>query len=147
MLSFLAQLRQRPLLGDGAMGTLLYQRGQPLNASYDALNVAQPAVIQAVHNDYLQAGAQLIETNTFGANRLKLEKFGLSDQIAAINRRGAELAVALAHPRGAFVAGSAGPLGIDPSALPGDESRAGLYREQFEALLAGGVDVLMLETF
>jgi methionine synthase I (cobalamin-dependent)/5,10-methylenetetrahydrofolate reductase len=147
MLEFLAQLRQQTLLGDGAMGTLLYQRGQPLNASYDALNLAQPAIIQSVHKDYLEAGAQLIETNTFGANRLKLEKFGLSDQVAAINRRGAELAVALAHPRGAFAAGSAGPLGADPSTLPGDELRARLYREQFEALLAGGVDALILETF
>ncbi|MDB6125505.1 MAG: homocysteine methyltransferase [Pedosphaera sp.] len=143
---FLDQLRQGLLLGDGAIGTLLYQRGQSLNACYDALNLQHPAIIQQVHQDYLDAGARVIETNTFGANRLKLEKFGLAEQARDINQRGAELAVQLAHPRGAFVAGSVGPLGADLSGVP-DKLKENYYREQFEALLAGGVDALFLETF
>ena len=73
------------LLGDGALGTLLYQRGEPLNACYDALNLHKPSAVQRVYADYLDAGAQLIETNTFGANRFKLDRFGLSDQVKSIN--------------------------------------------------------------
>jgi len=147
MAAFLDLLRNGIVLGDGALGTLLHQRGQPLNACYDALNLSQPEAVQEVHREYLDAGARLIATNTFGASRLKLQKFDLAAQLAAINRRGAEIAVELARPRGAFVAGSVGPLTSDPSITLDDAARAAFYREQCEALLSGGVDVLLLETF
>lgn len=146
MNQFLIRLRDGIVLGDGAIGTLLYQRGQPLNSSYDALNVSRPDVVSQVHLDYLTAGAQLIETNTFGANRIKLEKFGLAERVSEINQRGAELAVSLAHPRGAFVAGSVGPLVADPANVS-DLIKELAYREQVEALVAGGVDAIFLETF
>ena len=147
MSALLDLLRNGIVLGDGALGTLLHQRGQPLNACYDALNLTHPELVQQVHREYLDAGARLIATNTFGAGRLKLEKFGLASQLAAIHRRGAELAVELARPRGAFVAGSVGPLTSDPSVTLDDATRTAFYREQCEALLSGGADVLLLETF
>src|SRR6266496_2023060 len=147
MSALLDFLRENLVLGDGAIGTLLHQRGQPLDACYEAFNLRQPELIQQVHREYLEAGARLIESNTFGASRLRLEKFDLAAQLAPINRRGAELAVALAHPRHAFVAGSVGPLSSDPSVTLTDERRFELYREPCEALLAGGVDALYLETF
>ena len=147
MAGFLETLRDQVVLGDGALGTLLHQRGLPLNACYDALNLQQPEVVAGVHLEYLNAGARLIETNTFGANRLKLDRFDLGRQLAAINRRGAELAIQLAHPRQAFVAGSVGPLSADPSLTLTDEERIALYSEQAAALLEGGVDALFLETF
>ncbi|HXJ55799.1 MAG TPA: bifunctional homocysteine S-methyltransferase/methylenetetrahydrofolate reductase [Verrucomicrobiae bacterium] len=140
-------LDRQVLLGDGALGTLLHQRGFPLDACYDALNLDQPDIVQQVHLEYLQAGARLIETNTFGANRLKLEKFERAAQLTEINRRGAELAVAAAHPAGALAAGSVGPLTSNPSILLNSGQCEQLYREQCEALLAGGVDALLLETF
>src|SRR5438132_5361871 len=113
MYKFLNRLTQGILLGDGAIGTLLYQRGQPLNASYDALNLQHPEIVSQLHRDYLDAGANLIETNTFGANRIKLEKFGLAQKTVSINRHGAQLALEAARGRGAFVAGSVGPLLAD----------------------------------
>src|SRR5262249_30874011 len=115
MSAFLERLREQVMLGDGALGTLLHQRGLPLQACYEALNLDQPERVQQVHRDYLDAGAQLIETNTFGANRLRLANYDRAGQVAILNRRGAELAVALARPRGVFVAGSVGPLTTDPS--------------------------------
>src|SRR5258705_1259891 len=147
MSDLLAQLRARVMLGDGAIGTLLYQRGQPLDGCYDALNLAEPEAVREVHRDYLDAGAQLIETNTFGANRLQIEKFKLGERVFDINRRGAELAIALAQPRGAFVAGSIGPLNVDPSITLADPRKAEMYQEQAKALLQGGVDALFFETF
>ncbi len=147
MPDFLDQLRKGLVLGDGAIGTLLYQRGQPLGACYDALNLENPEVVQRVHSDYLDAGAQVIETNTFGANRLKLDKFGFADRVHAINQRGAELAVELARPRGVFVAGSVGPILSQPGEAPDQTMRELYYREHIAGLLAGGVDALFIETF
>jgi methionine synthase I (cobalamin-dependent)/5,10-methylenetetrahydrofolate reductase len=147
MNNFLNELRQELMTGDGAIGTLLYHRGLPLGTCYDALNLSRPEVIQQVHADYLEAGARLIETNTFGASRLKLERHGLVNQVREINRRGAELAAELAHPRGAFVAGSAGPLSSHGTDNLSAADKDAWYREQFEGLLAGGVDALFLESF
>jgi methionine synthase / methylenetetrahydrofolate reductase(NADPH) len=147
MSRFLDQLRNGLMLGDGAVGTLFYQRGEPLDACYDALNLHKPSIVLQIHRDYLQAGARLIETNTFGANRLKLEKFGLDQHVHLINREGARLAREVAHPAGAFVAGSVGPLVATPSTSVDPELMTQCYREQIEGLMQGGADVLILETF
>ena len=85
--AFLDRLRERPLLGDGAMGTMLYARGVPLDACFDVLNVNEPKVVQGIHAEYIQAGADWIETNTFGANRFKLGVHGLSSRVREINLR------------------------------------------------------------
>src|SRR5438309_155587 len=100
-----------PLLLDGAMGSLLYERGVLHTRSYDELNLAQPELIRTVHRDYVQAGAEIIETNTFGANRIALARHGLVDQATAINRAAVELARSAAAGR-AYVAGAVGPTGI-----------------------------------
>src|SRR3954468_5000021 len=147
MSEFLKELRAGVMLGDGAIGTLLYQRGEPLDACYDALNLTHPEAVRRVPRDYLDAGARLIETNTFGANRVQLEKFRLTERVQDINRRGAELALQLARPSGAFVAGSVGPLNVNPSLILTDSARKEAYQEQMRALVEGGVDALFLETF
>lgn len=147
MSRLLEELRAGVMLGDGAIGTLLYQRGQPLDGCYDALNLTQPDLVRSLHQDYLDAGARLIETNTFGANALQLDKFKLADRVVEINRRGAELAIALARPREAFVAGSMGPLNVNPSLIIDDATKTEMYATQARALLGAGVDALFLETF
>src|ERR1043166_5158315 len=147
MSALIDRLRMGVMLGDGAIGTLLYQRGESLNACYDALNLTHPETVRRLHRDYLDAGAQLIETNTFGANRVQLEKFRLSERVEDINRRGAEIALALARPQKAFVAGSVGPLSVNPSVLLSDSTSSEAYQQQMRALIAGGVDALFLESF
>ena len=147
MNKFIEHLRSGLLLGDGAIGTLLYQRGFGGGGCYEALNLEQPEAVTLVHRDYLAAGARLIETNTYGANRARLERFGLSDRVAEINRRGAELAVAAARPVGAFVAGSIGPCSNNSTETHDREKQAALFREQIEPLIAGGVDALFFESF
>ena len=151
-------LGEQTVLCDGAMGTTLYERGVFINRCYDELNLSQPELIRGVHEEYLQAGACVIETNTFGANRFRLARFGLEDQTSAINQAGARLArqaveqLADKQAGKAWVAGSIGPLGVklEPLGKVGlDEARAA-YAEQVRALAgpegAGGVDLLLIET-
>jgi len=139
---------ERPHLFDGAMGTLLYQRGVFINRCYDELNLTNPEMIRAVHRSYLKAGAELIETNTFGANAAKLGEYGLAAQVREINARGAALAREEAGQR-ALVGGAIGPLGIriEPYGRTSEDEARFLFRQQAEALLAGGVDFCVLETF
>jgi homocysteine S-methyltransferase len=146
--SFLEELDARVLVCDGAMGTMLYGRGVFLNRCFDELNLTQPDLVSDVHQAYVRAGADVLETNTFGANRFKLGNFGLADEVAAINRRGAELARRAAR-EGTFVAGSMGPLGvrIEPWGRTGVDEAEAAFRDQASALAAGGVDLFILETF
>jgi methionine synthase I (cobalamin-dependent)/5,10-methylenetetrahydrofolate reductase len=149
--AFSRRLAEGPFLLDGAMGTLLYGRGAGLETGFDVLNVTHPKLIQAVHADYVAAGADCIETNTFGANRFKLVTAGPAPDVRDINRRGARLArdVRESTGRDVFVLGSVGPLGryLAPlGTLTPEEARAA-FQEQAEALLEGGVDAFVLETF
>ena len=148
---FLEQLQQHTLLCDGAMGSLLYARGVSYEQCFDALNLTQPELIQSIHNEYINAGAQIIETNTFGANRAKLEAYNLGESVREINFRAAKLASEAREISGqpVFIAGAVGPSGR-PLQAP-DEQRLSelrtIFREQIEALLIGGVELLILETF
>src|SRR5438552_7031626 len=108
---FLEALDDRVLVCDGAMGTMLYSKGIFINKSFDALNLTRPDLVAEVHQEYVRAGADIIETNTFGANRIKLGSFGVADQLSAINLEGANIARRAAADR-AYVAGSDGPLGM-----------------------------------
>jgi methionine synthase / methylenetetrahydrofolate reductase(NADPH) len=148
---FLERLRERPLLGDGAMGTMLYARGVPLDACFDVLNVNEPKIVQGIHAEYIQAGSDWIETNTFGATRFKLGVHGLSAAVREVNLRGAKLArdVRETMGRDVFVLGSMGPLGkyLAPlGSVTQAEARAA-FLEQAEGLLEGGVDAFVVETF
>src|SRR3989449_8598924 len=147
----LEQLQQRPLLCDGAMGTLLYARGIPYEQCFDALNITQPELIQSIHREYISAGAQIIETNTFGANRARLEAYHLEERVREINFRAVKLACEAREITGqpVFVAGAIGPSG-QPLQAPNEQRLSELraiFREQIEALLEGGADLLILETF
>ncbi len=148
---FLERLERGALLADGAMGTELYGRGVSPSQCYDALNLSEPGLVQRVHIDYLCAGAELIETNTFGANGAKLAAFGHEDKVREINRQGGRLARYARDIAGstAFIAGAIGPLGAPLGPLGEiDEDRArALFREQLEGLLDGGIDLILLETF
>src|ERR1700730_1639498 len=108
----LTRIRQSPILCDGAMGTLLYSKGVFINRCYDELNLSQPDLIRAIHHDYLQAGAEIVETNTFGANSFRLGLDGGVDRLAYINRMGARVAREAAKSFDALVAGAVGPLGV-----------------------------------
>ncbi len=146
--SFTDALASRVLVCDGAMGTMLYAKGIFLNRSFDELNLTQPDFVAEVHQAYVRAGADVIETNTFGANRVKLAPFGLGDSVKAINTQGAKIARQAAREQ-AFVAGSIGPLGIriEPWGKTGVDEAEAYFREQVEGLLEGGVDLFVLETF
>jgi len=146
---FLARLKQSPVLCDGAMGTLLYAKGVFINRCYDELNLSQPDLIRGVHHEYLQAGAEIIETNTFGANVFRLARHSLADKVVDINRAGARLAREAAKSFDVWVAGSVGPLGtrIEPLGKTSFQEARDAFRQQIEALVQGGVDLLILETF
>jgi methionine synthase / methylenetetrahydrofolate reductase(NADPH) len=146
---FLTRLKQSPVLCDGATGTLLYAKGIFINRCYDELNVSQPELIRELHHEYLQAGAEIIETNTFGANSFRLARHSMENRVREINLAGVSLAKEAAKSFDVWVAGSVGPLGvrIEPLGKTSfDEARAA-FREQMAALVEGGVDLLMLETF
>ena len=133
------------------MGTLLYSKGVFINRCFEALNQTHPSLVTDVHGEYLRAGADVIETNTFGANRMKLRSFGLGDQVREINVAGARLAREAVKKSGheAYVAGAIGPLGvrIEPWGKTGVDEAEAMFRDQAQALLDGGVDLFVLETF
>jgi methionine synthase / methylenetetrahydrofolate reductase(NADPH) len=145
----LNRIKSSPVLCDGAMGTLLYAKGVFINRCYDELNVSQPDLIRAIHHEYLQAGAEIVETNTFGANAFRLARHSIADKVCDINRAGARLAREAAKSFDVWVAGSVGPLGtrIEPLGKTSFEEARQAFREQIAALAEGGVDLIMLETF
>ena len=153
---FLEEIDRRVLVCDGAMGTELYARGVFINRCFEALNLTQPELVDEVHTAYIRAGADVIETNTFGANRVKLRAFGLSEKVGAINLEGARIARrAAARQNGGhgservYVAGAIGPLGVrvEPWGKTGVDEAEQFFRDQAEALVEGGVDLFILETF
>jgi homocysteine S-methyltransferase len=147
--NFLERLKQSPVLCDGAMGTLLYAKGIFINRCYDELNLSQPEMIRDIHHDYLQAGAEVIESNTFGANSFRLARHGLVDHVRDINLAGVRVAREAAKSFDAWVAGSMGPLGvrIEPLGKVSFAEARTAFREQAAALVEAGADLLMLETF
>ncbi len=148
---FLQRLARGPLLADGAMGTLLYEKGVPFDQSFDELNLSKPTLVESVHRDYLAAGAQVIETNTFGANAVRLGHHGLEEKVRLIARQGVKVARAAREIVGhdAFVAGSIGPLGkpLAPFGHISVEEAEQYFRATAEGLLEGGCDAFILETF
>lgn len=149
---FRARLEQpQVLVADGAMGTQLYERGVGTDRCFDAQNLENPGLVELIHRDYIRAGAELIETNTFGANRFRLSAFGLEDRVRDINQKGARLARGAREISGeaVFVAGSIGPTGraLEPFGHASVAEVYEVFREQVAGLLEGGVDLFVLETF
>lgn len=147
---FIAHMKKNLVLTDGAMGTLIYARGFFIDKCYDELNLINPDLIRDVHREYLDAGAVVLETNTFGANRLKLARHHLEERVGDINRRGVELArEAAAETEHVFIAGSMGPLGVrvEPWGELAMKDARGVFREQAEVLAEAGVDLFVIETF
>ena len=147
--NILERIKKSPVLCDGAMGTLLYSKGVFINRCYDELNLSQPDLIRGIHHEYLQAGAEIIETNTFGANSFRLARHSLADKVRDVNRMGTRLAREAAKSFDVWVAGSVGPLGtrIEPLGKTSFEEARQAFREQIAALAEAGVDLLMFETF
>ncbi len=141
-------LPQRVFVGDGAMGTMLYSRGVFINRCFDELNVTQPDLVKEIHQGYVKAGAQVLETNTFGGTRIRLGAFGIAEKRRAVNQGGVRLAREAAQDR-AFVAGAVGPLGVrlEPLGPTSYQEARDAFAEQVRDLLDAGVDLLILETF
>ena len=137
------------MLCDGAMGTLLYAKGIFINRSYDELNLSQPDLIRGIHHEYLQAGAEIIETNTFGGNSFRLGRHSLADKVNDVNRAGVRIAREAAKSFDVWVAGSVGPLGtrIEPLGKTSFQEARAAFRQQIEVLVEAGIDLLILETF
>jgi homocysteine S-methyltransferase len=131
------------------MGTMLYSRGVFINRCFDELNLAQPDLVRQIHREYVKAGAEILETNTFGANRARLAAFGIAEKLAAINQAGVRVAREAAGDSKAYVAGAIGPLGvrIEPLGPTSFKEAREIFREQAAALIEGGADLLILETF
>jgi homocysteine S-methyltransferase len=154
MIPFSERLQQdKPILADGAMGTLLVQRGHfSLKTCFDYLNITHPDLVRGIHADYLAAGSDMIETNTFGANRFKLAEHGLTEQLTAINQAGVQLvrdAIAQSGREDVYVAAALGPLGVSlrPYGRVAREEGRAAFEEQIRVLLDAGVDALIFETF
>jgi methionine synthase / methylenetetrahydrofolate reductase (NADH) len=151
MNKFLDLLSSQTLLADGAMGTMLHARGVGFDKCFDELNITNPAAVAEVHREYIEAGAQLIITNTFGANRFKLTKHGLQEDVREINYKGVELAkrVVAASFKDVLIAGDVGPLGvrIAPFGRVQPEQAREAFAEQIQALAEAGVDLIVIETF
>ncbi len=139
-----------PILADGAMGTMLHADGVPLNSCIDQLNLTDPERILGIHQSYLEAGAQILETNTFGANRYKLAQYGLEDHVSEINKAGVEIAREAANSTSheVLIAGSVGPLGVSlaPYGRIKTDSAFCAYEDQISALVEAGVDLILIET-
>jgi len=144
---FLERLEEGAVVCDGAMGTMLYARGIFVNRCFDELNLSSPDLVRSIHEEYVDAGADVLETNTFGAHALKLAPHGFDRQVRKINREGARLAREAAQGR-ALVAGAIGPVGkpLQPLGSLAFDDAVAAYREQAEGLLEGGVDLFLIET-
>ncbi len=149
--SFLEKISNAALLADGAMGTMLHTRGVGFDKCFDELNLTNPSAVAEIHREYIEAGAQLIITNTFGANRFKLSKHGLQDDVVEINKASVDLAkrVVAASFKDVLVAGDVGPLGvrIAPFGRVQPEEAREAFAEQIKALADAGVDAIVIETF
>ncbi len=145
---FRKKLESKIVVADGAMGTMLYAKGIFINRCFDELNLSSPQLVKEIHQEYIRAGAEVLETNTFGGNRVRLGSFGFAEKLRSINEAGVRLAREAAGER-AFVAGAMGPLGtqIEPLGPMSFAEARGVFREQADALAAAGVDLFVLETF
>jgi methionine synthase / methylenetetrahydrofolate reductase (NADH) len=147
-MNLLDELESRVVCGDGAMGTLLLDAGVPIERCFEELCISDAERIQKIHEDYVAAGARVIETNTFGANAVRLERFGLEECVREINHAAVRLAKGAAKARDIYIAGSVGPLGITADdATARSIDRENSFREQISALLDAGVDLIFFETF
>ncbi|HEY3456622.1 MAG TPA: bifunctional homocysteine S-methyltransferase/methylenetetrahydrofolate reductase [Bryobacteraceae bacterium] len=145
---FRSKLQSKIVVADGAMGTMLYAKGIFINRCFDELNLSAPQIVKEVHQEYVRAGAEVLETNTFGGNRIRLSAFGFGEKLRAINQAGVRLAREAAGER-AFVAGAIGPLGapIEPLGPISFAEARTTFKEQADALVEAGIDLLVLETF
>ena len=147
---FRQMLTHRAIVADGAMGTMLYARGIFINRCFDELNVTMPQLVKEIHQEYVRAGAEIIESNTYGASRARLATFNIGDKVVELNRAGVRLAREAASERtDVFVAGAMGPLGVhlEPLGPTSFAEARDMFREQVQALVDEGVDLLVFETF
>lgn len=148
--SFLSRLKRGVIICDGAMGTYLNQKGISYDRSFDELNLSRPDLINQIHREYIEAGAEIIETNTFGANSVRLSSYGLEEKVREINIKAVKTAREARDISGkdVLIAGSIGPLGkqLEPYGKINKEAARGIFREQIESLLEGGIDLFMIET-
>ncbi|HYJ06888.1 MAG TPA: homocysteine S-methyltransferase family protein [Chthoniobacterales bacterium] len=147
-MDLLGELETRVVCGDGAMGTLLLNAGALIERCLEELSVSEPERIRNIHEEYIAAGSRVITTNTFGANAVRLGRFGMEKRVCEINRAAVAVAKGAAGGREIFIAGNVGPLGITADeADAGGIDRASCFREQITVLADGGVDVIFFETF
>ncbi|MBN1971562.1 MAG: bifunctional homocysteine S-methyltransferase/methylenetetrahydrofolate reductase [Candidatus Delongbacteria bacterium] len=146
---FLKRFEKGPLLCDGGMGTELYRKGIYINRCYESINIDNPSIISEIHQNFIDAGADIIETNTFGANRILLSMHGLADKVRDINAKGVEIAKESARDSDVLVAGSVGPTGTFSALISkySDEEIIDIFEEQISALIEAGCDLIIYETF